>query len=388
MKKQIIAFLLTTALALSLVSCGTTAKTTDKAKSKEKKDTTATTDTTKTEAGKKLTASQVKVGFIYVGDADDRGYSQAHDDGRKELEKELGVKTMVVENIPETSECATAAKNLIAAGCNVIYATSFGHMQYIAQVAKENPNVYFGHATGYTRDKNLTTYMGRIYQARYLSGIVAGLKTKSNKIGYVAAMPIPEVIRGINAFTLGVKSVNPKATVEVSWLNTWYDGTLEKTSALGLIDKGCDVIAQHCDSTAPQVAAQEKGVFSIGYNRSAADVAPKAYLTAPLFHWGKFYVENVKAVMDGTWKSEDYWKGLESGIVSLDKLSSLCEAGTQEKVDAAQKAILDGSNKIFTGEIKDNQGNVKVKAGQTMTDKELTSFNWFVEGVIGNATGK
>lgn len=329
----------------------------------------------------------LKIGFIYVGDAYDGGYSQAHEEGRLQMMKELGLsdsQAIVVENVPEGAECAEAARNLIDQGCNVIYANSFGHMDHIKAVADEYPNVYFGHATGYTRTDNMTTYMGRIYEARYLSGIVAGLQTKTNKIGYVAAMPIAEVVRGINAFTLGVQSVNPDATVEVYWLNTWYDGTLEKSAALELLNKGCDVMAQHCDSPAPQIAAEEKGVYAIGYNRSTADVAPKAYLTAPLFHWGAYYKANIQSIIDGTWTSEDYWQGLNSGVVSLDTLSSLVAAGTAEKVAAAEAAIKDGSLVIFSGEIYDNQGNLKVAAGQTLTDAELTSMDWLVKGVIGS----
>ncbi|MBR3678668.1 MAG: BMP family ABC transporter substrate-binding protein, partial [Oscillospiraceae bacterium] len=171
---------------------------------------------------------------------------------------------------------------------------------------------------------------------------------------------------------------------EVYWLNTWYDGTLEKSAALELLNNGCDVMAQHCDSPAPQIAAEEKGVFAIGYNLSTANVAPGAYLTAPLFHWGEYYTANVQSIIDGTWKSEDFWQGLSAGVVSLDTLTALCAPGTAEKVAAAEAAIKDGSLKIFTGEIYDNEGNLKVAAGQTMTDAELTSFDWFVKGVIGS----
>ncbi len=337
-----------------------------------------------------IAKEDLKIGFMYVGDAYDGGYSQAHEEGRLEMIKNLGLsdsQIIVVENVPESAECATTARNLIDQGCNVIYANSFGHGEHIKAVAAEYPNVYFCHATGYMRDTNLTTYMGRIYEARYLSGIVAGLQTKSNKIGYVAALPIAEVVRGINAFTLGVQSVNPDATVEVYWLNTWYDGTLEKSAALELLNKGCDVMAQHCDSPAPQIAAEERGAFAIGYNRSTADVAPKAYLTAPLFHWGAYYTANVQSIIDGNWISEDYWQGLTSGVVSLDNLSSLVVDGAAEKVAAAEAAIKDGSLVIFSGEIYDNQGSLKVAAGQTMTDAELTSFNWLVKGVIGTVAG-
>jgi basic membrane protein A len=324
----------------------------------------------------------LKVAFLYVGTIGDLGYSYAHNQGRLALE-EMGIKTTYVENVPETSECEAILRQLCDEGYNVIYATSFGHGEWVEKVAKDYPNVYFGHATGYIMSDNTENYMGRVYEARYLAGIVAGMNSKTGKIGYVAAMQIPEVIRGINAFTLGVRSVNPNATVEVIWTNTWFDLTVEKASALELINKGCDLIAQHCDSTAPQIAAQEKGVKAIGYNSSTPDAAPKAYLTAPLFHWDVFYKADVQSIIDGTWQPKSYWKGLAEGMVSLDKLTSNCVAGTQEAVDAAKAKIIDGSLVIFSGEIKDNTGAVRVKAGEKMTDEQLLSFDWFVEGVIG-----
>ncbi|MBQ8510864.1 MAG: BMP family ABC transporter substrate-binding protein [Clostridia bacterium] len=329
-----------------------------------------------------IAKEDLKVAFLYVGTIGDLGYSYAHDQGRLALEA-MGIETHYVENVPETSECETTLRQLCEAGYNVIYATSFGHGEWVEKVAKDYPNVYFGHATGYITGDNYGNYMGRVYEARYLAGIVAAMNSKSGKIGYVAAMPIPEVIRGINAFTLGVRSVNPEATVEVIWTNTWFDITVEKSAALELINKGCDLIAQHCDSTAPQIAAQEKGVKAIGYNSSTPDAAPKAYLTAPLFHWDVYYKQDVEAIMNGTWKGTSYWEGLSKGMVSLDDLTSNCVKGTQEAVDKAQAAIIDGSLKIFEGELKDNTGAVRVKAGEVMTDDQLQSIDWLVEGVIG-----
>lgn len=328
--------------------------------------------------------SDIKVGFVYVGSIGDGGYTYAHDQGRLQLEEKLGVETMYVENVGEDSSCKTAIVDLIDQGCNVIYATSFGHGDWAYECASEYPNVYFGHATGYLTADNFSNYMGRIYEPRYLSGIVAGLNTTSNKIGYVAAMPIAEVIRGINAFTLGVRSVNPDATVEVIWTNTWFDTALEKSAAVELINKGCDVIAQHCDSTAPQIAAEEAGIKSIGYNASMLDAAPNAYLTAPLFHWGAFYVDDVQSIIDGKYVGRSYWEGIKSGMVSLDTLSKNCAEGSQAAVDEAQAQIIDGSLQIFAGELKDNEGNVRVPAGTIMTDAELQAVDWFVEGVIGS----
>lgn len=330
-----------------------------------------------------IAKEDIKAAFLYVGPIGDLGYSYAHDQGRLALE-EMGITTHYVENVPETSDCEATLRQLCDDGYNVIYATSFGHGEWVEKVAKDYPNVYFGHATGYIESNNTGNYMGRVYEARYLAGIVAGLNSKAGKVGYVAAMPIAEVIRGINAFTLGLRSVNPDATVEVIWTNTWFDLTLEKNAAIELINHGCDVIAQHCDSTAPQIAAQEKGVLAIGYNSSTPDAAPKAYLTAPLFHWDVYYKQDIENIIAGTWKGTTYWEGLAAGMVSLDDLTANCAKGTAEAVAEAEKAIKDGTFKIFAGELKDNTGAVRVEAGKEMTDAELQSFDWLVEGVIGS----
>ena len=330
----------------------------------------------------KLTKDNIKVGFIYIGSINDEGYTQAHDKGRLALEAE-GIKCMYAENVPENADAEKAIRDLIDQGCNVIYATSFGFMDATIAVAKEFPNVKFGHCSGYKRADNVSTYFGKVYEARYLAGIVAGMKTKANKIGYVAAFPLPECIRGINAFTLGVQSVNKKATVEVKWTNTWYDPAVEKQADLDLLNGGCDVLEQHQDSTAAQLAAQEKGAFAIGYNTPSPNAAPKAYLTAPLFHWEVFYKDDVDAILNGTWTSRAYWEGLSSGMVSLDTLTSLCAPGTQEAVDKVQSKIADGSFKIFAGPIADQSGAVKVAEGTTMSDDEIWNMGWFVNGVIG-----
>ena len=226
----------------------------------------------------KLTAENLKVGFIYVGPKNDGGWTQAHDNGRLYLEKELKVKTYFKESVPEGAESKNAIKELIDQGCKVIFTTSYGYMDPTIEVAKENPDVKFYHCSGFKTADNVSTYFGRMYQPRYLSGIVAGMKTKSNKIGYVAATQLPEVINGINAFTLGVQSVKPDAKVIVRWSNTWIDAIKEKETAVALLDEGCDVIAQHNDSTSPQIAAEERSAFAIGYNLDIPGAAPKAYM--------------------------------------------------------------------------------------------------------------
>ncbi|MEG1687712.1 MAG: BMP family ABC transporter substrate-binding protein, partial [Angelakisella sp.] len=313
--------------------------------------------------------------------------SFAHDQGRKEMIKNLGLRddqTLIVENVPEDAGCAKTIRDLIDQGCNVIYATSFGHGSWAAEVAKEHPEVYFGHATGNDTLPNMSNYMGRVYEARYLAGIAAGMKTKVGKIGYVAAMPIPEVVRGADAFTLGVRSVNPTATVELLWTNAWYDPANEKAAAQQLINNGADVIAQHCDTTGPQIAANDAGVACVGYNAPTLNAAPKAYLTAPLFHWGAFYTKDVQSIMDGTWTSQRFWGGINTGMVSLDALSANNADGVAAKVAEAQKKIEAGELFVFTGPIKDNTGKEMVASGAQMADADMESMMWLVDGIVGS----
>jgi basic membrane protein A len=327
-------------------------------------------------------APALKVGFVYIGSINDEGYTQAHDKGRLALNA-TGVQTAYIENVAENSDCESAIRSLIDQGCTVIYTTSFGFMDWTIKVAADFPNVKFAHCSGYKTASNVSTYFGKVYQGRYLAGIAAGYKTKANKIGYAAAFPIPEVIRGINAFTLGVQAVNPAATIEVVWTNTWYDPAVEKQAALSLLDKGCDVIAQHQDTTAPQIAAQERGAFAIGYNVATPNAAPQAYLTAPLFHWEVFYVDDVQRVQNGTWQSRAYWEGFANGQVSLDTLTRLNDPRTANTVADAQAKIKSGAFEPFTGPLTDQSGAVKVAAGVKMTDDEIWNMGWFVKGVIG-----
>lgn len=337
------------------------------------------------EGGEATEAPALKVGFIYVGPIGDGGWTYAHDQGRLYLEEQLGVETTYVENVEENKQAVdTAARNLIDQGFNVIYATSFGYMDHIEALSAEFPEVTFLHCSGFKMTDNMSNYFGAMEEPRYLSGIVAGMKTESNEIGYVAAKPIPEVIRGINAFTLGVKSVNPDATVQVRWTNTWYDPAKEKEAAKALLDNECDVIAQHQDTTGPQLAAAEVGATAIGYNTDSSELVPDAYMTAPVWNWGPYYVDQVQKVMDGTWTAESYYGGMKDGIVELAPLTDLAPEGAQEATDEATAAIIDGSLNIFEGPINDQDGAEKVAEGQVLTLEELLSMEWFVEGVEGS----
>lgn len=341
---------------------------------------TAAPDATATAAAGK----DIKVGFIYIGPVTDNGWTEAHENGRLAMVEATGVESLYVENVPETAECETAMKNLIDQGCNVIVATSYGFMDYVVEVAQDYPDVIFLHCSGYKTADNIGVYFGKIEQPRYLSGIVAAMKTQTKKIGYVAAMPIPECIRGINAFTLGVQSVDPSITVEVIWTNTWFDMTIEKNAALTLLNKGCDVISQHQDSPACQIAAEEKGAFALGYDMASPDAAPNAYLTAPTWNWGAYYTSEINAIKAGTWKTDSYWGGMKEGIVDLAALSALCPEGAQAKVDEVKAKILDGSmENVFQGPIYDQAGTLKVAEGESLSEADQMSMMWFVQGVIG-----
>ena len=327
---------------------------------------------------------KIKVGFLYVGPIGDGGYSYAHNEGRLYLEKELKVETIYKESVKEDkAEVEKVVDNMIDEGANVIVGTSFGFQEGMLSSAKKHPEVKFLHCSGYETAENMSQFFGKIHEMTYLNGIVAGLKTKSNNLGYVAAFPIPEVIRNINAFTLGAQSVNPKVKVKVTWTNTWYDPAKEKDAALALIDGGSDVIAQDQDTAGAQQAAESKGVFSVGYNTDMSKTAPGANMTSAVWNWGPYYVKQVKAIMDGTWKSEKYWGGYVDNIVDLAPLTANAPANAKDLVEKAKKEIKATKNKVFMGPIKDQSGTEKVKAGATLSDEDIWNMNWFVQGVEG-----
>lgn len=326
---------------------------------------------------------KLKVGFIYIGPVGDAGWTYAHDQGRLYLEEQLGVETIYQESVPEDQQSEKVMKDMIDQGAKVIFATSYGYMDHVEKVAKEYPDIKFLHCSGNKLGENYGNYFGSIEEPRYLSGIVAGLKTKNNTIGYVAAYNYPEVIRGINAFTLGVRSVNPEAVVKVMWTNTWFDPTKEKAAAVALLDQGVDVIAQHQDTAGPQVAAEERGVWSVGYNTDMSKMAPKAYMTAPLWNWGMYYVDTIKAIQDGTWKAEAFWGTLKDGFVKLAPLTEVAPPEAQAAVEEVQKQMEAGTFDVFAGPIKDQNGEIKVPEGSTISIEEQLEMLWFVEGVEG-----
>ena len=337
-------------------------------------------------------AAPLKIGFIFVGPINDNGWTQAHyDGGVLAVKKAFGNKVQItyIENVPEGAPSLNVLNTLASKGYKLIYATSFGYMNQVVQASKRHPNVIFEMCSGYELGSNLGEYFGRMYEPRYLSGLIAGAMTKSGKIGYVAAYPTPEVVRGINAFTLGVRAVNPRATVHVVWTYSWYDPPVEKEAALSLINAGCDVMAQHQDSPAAVEAAQSKGVYAIGYDSAnMGKFGPNAYLTAPIWNWAAFYVPNVRSVLNGTWKSEFYWKGMKSGIVKLAPMSKLVPASVKKLVLAMENEIISGRFHVFEGPIYDQNGKLRVPAGKIMSDNALLSMQWFVNGVVGKIPKK
>ena len=329
-------------------------------------------------------AEDMKVAFVYVAPVGDLGWTWEHDRGRQMVADQLGVETAYIENVPEGADAERVIRDYVQKGYDLIFTTSFGFMDWTLAVAQDTPDTYFEHCSGYKTNDNMATYFGRMYQPRYLSGLVAGKMTTANKIGYVAAFPIPEVIRGIDAVTLGVRKVNPNATVHVVWTSTWFDPALEREAAEGLLDVGCDIIAQHQDTTEPQKAAQERGALSIGYDSDMSQFVGDTVLTGPMWNWGPYYVERVKAVMDGTWETHQYWGDMNDGIVALAPFSSRVPADVIALVESEKAKIMGGSWDVFTGPIKDNAGAERVAAGAKMDDGAMLGMDWLVEGVVGS----
>ncbi len=330
-------------------------------------------------------AQDLKVGFIYVGPIGDHGWSYRHNEGRLSIEKALGdkVATTYVESVSEGADAERVITQLANSGHNLIFTTSFGYMNPTLKVAKKFPNVKFEHATGYKQAPNLSTYSGRFYEGRYIQGVIAGKMTKTNVAGYVASFPIPEVVRGINSFIRGMRSVNPDATVKVVWVNSWYDPGKEGDAAKALIDQGADIISQHTDSPAPLQTAENRGVLGFGQASDMIKFAPKAQLTAIVDDWGPYYTARAKAVMDGTWESMDTWDGLKPGMVAMAPFTNMpadVAALAQETLDK----IKSGELHPFQGPVTNQAGEVVAKEGEVLDDGVLLGMNYYVQGVEGS----
>ena len=312
-------------------------------------------------------ADKLKVGFIYVGPVGDHGWTYMHDKGRQAIENEFGdkVETTYMESVKYGPEAETAIRNMANAGMDIIFATSFGYMEPMLKVAKEFPNVKFEHATGYKTNDNMSVYSSKFYQGRYIQGVIAGHMSDKGKAGYIASFPIPEVIRGINAFYLGAASVNPKFDLDIVWVNTWYDPVKESDAAKVLIAEGSDIITQHTDSPAALQAAEKAGVYAFGQASDMIQFAPKAQLTSIIDDWAPYYVSRVKAVMDGTWKSSDTWGGMDTGMAKMAPMTNMND-------------VLAAHAEQLIYEIKN--GKFDPFCGK-YTEKELLTMNKYVKGI-------
>ena len=330
----------------------------------------------------------LKIGFVYVAPLTDAGWVRQHDEGRKAVEVALGhrVKTTYVENVAEGPDAERVIRDLAATGHKLIFTPSFGYMEPTLKVAQGYPDVKFESITGYKTTPNVAAANARYYEGRYLAGIAAGRMTKSNVAGYVAGFPIPEVLQGINAFTLGMRSVNPKTVVKVVWLNAWFDPPRERDAAITLFNQDVDVIAFHTGSNAVMVAAQERGKMAVAYHSDMRRVAPDAQIVAVTHEWGAYYTERARAVLNGTWKSGTVWDGVAQGMVKVDAFGPKVPLTVQQEVLARQKDIASGRLKPFAAsnvDVKDNEGNTVIPANSTLVDREVLGMNWLVEGVQG-----
>lgn len=329
----------------------------------------------------------VRVAFLYVDPVGDSGWSYQHDVARRQLEKALGpkVKTTFVENIPATADAERVIRQLAASGNDLIFTTSFGYMEPTLRVAKLFPKVKFGHATGFKTADNMVNYESRFYEGAYLLGVLAGKVTKTNTLGFVGSFPIPEVIRNINAFTLGARSVNPKIKTKVIWVDTWYDPGKERQAAEALIAQGADALCQNTDSPAIVQVAETRGVQACGWDSDMSKYGPKAQYAANVNNWTDYYVAEVNKVIAGTWTGgrSAAW-GLKEKMVTVTPPNKSIPPDVVKLFESSRQSIIDGKLQPFAGPLKDNQGVVRVPAGTTLTHDQLRSINWYVEGIDGS----
>ncbi|WP_439399801.1 BMP family ABC transporter substrate-binding protein [Bradyrhizobium sp. PMVTL-01] len=335
-------------------------------------------------------ADKLKVGFIYLGPIGDLGWTYQHDLGRQALVKELGdkIETTYLENVPEGPDAERAIEQLVRAGNKLIFTTSFGYMDPTLKVAKKYPNVHFEHATGYKRDKNMSTYSAKWYQGRYIQGLIAAKMSKSGVLGYIGSFPIPEVVSGINATMLAAQTINPNIKVKIIWANTWFDPGKEADAAKALIDQGADVIMQHTDSPAAMQIASERGKLAFGQDSEMIKFGPKTQLTSILDTWGPYYIERVKAELAGTWKSEDTWGGLDSHMFAMAPYTNMPD-DVKKMAEDAQAAITAGKLHPFKCPIVAQDGKeVECKGGANLDDGQILGMNFYVKGIDDKLPGK
>ena len=334
-----------------------------------------------------ITKDKTKIGMILNGSTKDQSWGTSHYEGLEKCVEGLNLSVEYRENVPADERSLQVMEELISDGCKIIICNSFGFGEWVVQAAEKYPEIYFFHATGTAASDNLSSYFGRMYQMRYLSGIVAGLQTQTNEIGYVAAFPIDEVNRGINAFTLGVRKVNPNATVYVKFSNSWEDEDAARAATEQLLERHeIDIIAMHVDTNVPLDIAEEKGLWAIGYNYDNGNVYTESFLTAPIWQWEKFYSPRILECLQGKFYGKNYWEDSSTGILSLASLTGNVKDGIWSVVEEEKKKIESGSWDVFFGPVKDQEGNIRIQEGESMTDDAmLSAFDWYVEGVMIDA---
>lgn len=327
----------------------------------------------------------VKIAWLYPSPRDDEGWSHQHDEARQAVQKQFGdkIQTSYVENVTTPADAERVMRDLASQGNKLIFATSFEFMNPGLKVAKEFPDVKFEHATGYKTAPNFNNYNARFYQARYLAGKLAGAMTKNNQLGFVAAVPIPEVLQAINAFTLGAQTVNPNVSVHVVWTNTWYDPGKEADATKSLIGQGCDVITHHTNSQAVASTAEQAKIPVISYHAVMKKAAPTMLIGAVTHHWDEYYAKRIQAVLDGTWKPDPIWGGAELHMVRLSAITPNAPKAVVDDINAVYAKMEKKEFHVFQGPVVDNEGNVRIAEGQFADDKHLLTMNYFVKGVLG-----
>ena len=327
----------------------------------------------------------LKIAFAYVGPVGDGGWTFAHDNARKALEKEFGDKiaTSFVENVPESADAERVIRDMASQGNKVIFGTTFGYMETMMKLAPEFKDVKFEHATGYKTADNMRTYDSRTYEGAYMNGVIAGSMTKSNVIGVVASVPIPEVIRNINSFTMGAQSVNPKIKTKVVWVNEWFNPPKETEAATSLINAGADVLMQNTDSPAVLKTAEEKGKRAFGWDSDMTAYGPKAHLASAVINWTPYYIKTTKDALEGTWTTGREWWGVKEGAIDVVSIAEDVPAETKAKVDAIKAGLKDGSFSIWKGPLVDNTGKTILKKDEIADDKFLSGVKFYVKGVDG-----
>jgi basic membrane protein A len=334
-------------------------------------------------------AEKLKVGFIYLGPVGDYGWTYQHDQARQAVVKEFGdkIETTFLENVPESADAERSIEQLVRAGNKLIFTTSFGYMDPTVKVAKKYPNVHFEHATGFKRDKNMSIYNGRFYEGRYIQGVIAGKMSKSGVLGYIGSFPIPEVIMGINATMIGAQSVNPNIKVKIIWVNTWFDPGKEADAAKALLDQGADVIMQHTDSPAAMQIVSERGKLAFGQDSEMIKFGPKSQLTSIIDNWAPYYIDRVKAELDGTWKSEDVWGGLKSKMVVMAPFTNMPD-DVKKLAEDTEAGITEGKLFPFKCPVLGQDGKaVECKGGDHLDDGQVLGMNFYVKGIDDSIPG-